>query len=268
MNHVVPRCEIDGQPADAALLAARARLNHGHYTSMQVRGGAVRGLGLHLARLDGASRALYDVALDPQRVREAIRHALRSDADATVRVDVFARDWRLHAMPLPATLALMVTMTPPAALPATPLRLRSVEHERFLPHIKHVGTFPLFELRRQAQAAGFDDALFLDRHDHIAEGTTWNIGFWDGRRVLWPEAPQLAGTSMQLLRLGLARAGIGSETLRLPRAALADMRGAFVCNASGVGRAVRCIDTIDFPIDDALLARIAACHDTQPLEPI
>lgn len=266
MSEAPPRCEIDALPVTAARLAQRARLNHGHYTSMQVRGGAVRGLALHLTRLDAASRALYDTALDPQRVRDAVRHALRDDLDATVRIDVFPSDWTLRAMPLPAALDVMVTVSPPLAPIATPLRLRCVEHERFLPHIKHVGTFPLFELRRQAQSAGFDDALFLDRHDHIAEGTTWNIGVWDGTRVLWPEAPQLAGTAMQLLRLGLARAGIASETVRLPRTALRDMRAAFACNATTPARPVACIDDITYPHDAALLARIAACHDAMPAD--
>lgn len=268
MSDAAPRCEIDALPVTAARLAQRARLNHGHYTTMQVRGGAVRGLDLHLRRLDGASRALYDTALDAQRVRDAIRHALRDDADATVRVDVFPRDWTLRAMPLPAALDVMVTVSPPLAPITTPLRLRCVEHERFLPHIKHVGTFPLFELRRQARSAGFDDALFLDRHDHLAEGTTWNIGVWDGTRVLWPEAPQLAGTAMQLLRLGLARAGIGSDTVRLPRAALREMRGAFACNATTVARPVRLIDNIEYDIDVGLLDRIMACHDAIPADAI
>lgn len=268
MSDAAPRCEIDTLPVSAARLAQYARLNHGHYTTMQVRGGAVRGLSLHLTRLDAASRSLYDTALDARRVRDAIRHALNDDVDATVRIDVFPRDWTLRAMPLPALLDVMATVSPPLAPLDTPVRLRCVEHERFLPHIKHVGTFPLFELRRQAQSAGFDDALFLDRHDHIAEGTTWNIGFWDGTRVLWPEAPQLAGTAMQLLRLGLARAGIASETVRLPRAALRDMRAAFACNATTVARPVACIDDIHFSPDEPLLARLAACHDAMPAESI
>ena len=35
------------------------------------------------------------------------------------------------------------------------------------------------------------------------EGTVWNIGFWDGRAVTWPQAPALRGTAERLLQAGL-----------------------------------------------------------------
>jgi hypothetical protein len=52
----VPRIEVNGGPATADQLAYPAIVNFGHFTAMQVRGGAVRGLGLHLSRLDSATR--------------------------------------------------------------------------------------------------------------------------------------------------------------------------------------------------------------------
>ena len=41
----------------------RALGSYGHFTAMQVRAGATRGLPLHLARLDAANRELFGVPL-------------------------------------------------------------------------------------------------------------------------------------------------------------------------------------------------------------
>ena len=54
----------------------RALGSYGHFTAMQVRAGATRGLPLHLARLDAANRELFGVPLAGQ-------------ADASVRVYVY-----------------------------------------------------------------------------------------------------------------------------------------------------------------------------------
>ena len=218
MNRFEPRCEIDGEAATAMQLARIARINHGHFTSMQVRDGGVRGLDLHLARLGEATRLLYRTGLDPQQVRDLLRHALRDVAEASARITVFAPDWNLASMPVPSRTSVLVQVLPAAVPDTRPLRLCSIEHERFLPQVKHVGTFALFQLRAQAQADGFDDALFLDRHGCISEGTTWNIGFCDGDSIVWPDAPQLHGIAMQLLERALADAGIASVRRAITRA--------------------------------------------------
>ena len=60
-------------------------------------------------------------------------------------------------------------------------------------------------LRHLAQAM---DALFVTADGAISEGSIWNIGFFDGERIVWPRAPMLRGISMQLLQDGLERGGI------------------------------------------------------------
>ena len=39
--------------------------------------------------------------------------------------------------------------------------MKTYPFQRPLPQVKHVGTFPLFQHRRQARRDGFDDALFV-----------------------------------------------------------------------------------------------------------
>ncbi|MBB5207561.1 aminotransferase class IV [Chiayiivirga flava] len=268
MSTFAPRFRLDGGDATAAQLAHVARLNHGHFTSFQVRGGAVRGLDLHLARLRDATRALYATDLDPQHVRMLLRDALGGTRDAAVRITVFPSDWRLDAMPSPARVAVLVGVSPPTQRSLRPLRLCTVEHERFLPQIKHVGTFASIQLRAQARRDGFDDALFVDRHDCISEGTVWNIGFRADDRIVWPDAPQLDGVAMRLLSDGLARAGIAAQRCSVPRTLLATFDGAFVCNAGGVGHPVVAIDDIAFAVDDAFTQCLVACHDSNAAQAI
>jgi hypothetical protein len=60
--------EIDGQRPTAEQLREAVVSHYGHFTAMQVRHGPVRGLDLHLARLDAANREMFGIPLDPVRV--------------------------------------------------------------------------------------------------------------------------------------------------------------------------------------------------------
>ena len=69
-----------------------ATVNYGHFTSMQVRCQSVRGLNLHLDRLERSTRELFGCGLDRERVRSWIRGALRDrEEPASVRVNVYSR---------------------------------------------------------------------------------------------------------------------------------------------------------------------------------
>lgn len=87
---------------------------------------------------------------------------------------------------------------------------------------------------RQPSAPGFDDALLTGPGGVIAEGTITNIGFFDGGAVIWPDAPSLAGITMQLVARTLAERGMPSrhDTVRI--AELPSFRSAFVANSLGV----------------------------------
>jgi hypothetical protein len=100
------RVEINGRAATAEQLHFPALANYGHFTAMQVRNGSVRGLDLHLKRLDAANRELFGADLDGNRVCDHIRRALRDDtAEASVRVHVFYPE-------ADGTASIMVTVRP------------------------------------------------------------------------------------------------------------------------------------------------------------
>ena len=256
-----PRIEINGGPATAGQLAYPAIANYGHFTAMQVRDGAVRGLGLHLARLDSATRELFGTGLDGELVRAHARHALGAGpADASLRVGVFQ-----PAGDEPPSI--MVVVRPPAEGPTAPQRLTAVRYERPVAHIKHVGTFGQIYHGRAAERAGFDDALLTGPDGVIAEGAITNIGFFDGNTVVWPSAPLLAGITMQLVTGALAERGIPSRPDAVRLADLPSFRSAFVTNSLGVAPVAQVDDQL-LPTDPEFARTLTEAYESVPWDPI
>jgi branched-subunit amino acid aminotransferase/4-amino-4-deoxychorismate lyase len=260
---------LNGKPAEAADLAAIALLNYGHFTSMQINDGRVRGRDLHLARLESATRELFGSALDLDELRRYMRGALGGRAgEWSLRVSVFSRDFRRDHPAQPATPDVLTTVSAPRHGRSTPLRLKCFHHERVLPHIKHVGTFPLFHFRRLAQIDGFDDALFIDAKGAVSEASVWNIGFFDDSGIVWPNAPALSGISMQLLQNGLRKRGVATTSRSVTRADIGGFRSAFLSNSSRAVQPIAAIDDVNFAIDPELTALLEDCYAGNPWQEI
>jgi branched-subunit amino acid aminotransferase/4-amino-4-deoxychorismate lyase len=249
------RVEIDGAPARSDRLASAAMVNYGHYSTMQIRGGAVRGLALHLDRLQAATRELFDADLDPERVRADMRHCLGDDyPDATGRITVFdAGD---------GAPAVMVAVSDPAEPPTRPARLRSVPYVRPVAHLKHVGSFAQIYYGIRAERDGYDDALLVGADGTIAETTIANIAFAEGGDIVWPDAPSLAGITMQLLAPRLASRRRPVRLSELP-----SFSAAFITNSRGV-TPVGQIDDLTIPVDDRLMRQVVDAYDAVPWDPI
>lgn len=268
MTHI----EINGRPVEAAQLPALLT-NYGHFSSLQVRGGRVVGLALHLARLQAATRELFASELDPQHVLSLLRAALlhaggAAIAASAVRITVYAAAFDRERPGASVAADVMITVAPPGAPKTAPIRVQAQAYERDLPQIKHVGVFGQLHQRRLAQQAGFDDALFVDRAGCISEGSVWNIGFWDGARVVWPQAAMLDGVSQQVLRQALDAHGIAQQTREIRLADLTSLQAAFCCNSNGVGTVIAAIDQhrFDAAADiGARLARVYAGVDAEAL---
>jgi branched-subunit amino acid aminotransferase/4-amino-4-deoxychorismate lyase len=259
----------NGRPATTDALAAPALVNYGHFSTMQVRAGAVRGFDLHLQRLDDATRTLFGSELPADRIRAELRAALSAfgSGDAALRVSVFARDFDFRRAAATCTPELLVSLAAPAQAHVTPLRVRSVAFARELPQIKHAGTFALFHQRRLALQAGFDDALFVDAQGLVAEGSIWNLGAWDGQGVVWPQAPALRGTQERLLQAGLGALGIAQQVRPIHLHELAGVPAAFACNARGQ-QAIAAVDGQALGPATELLQMLNAALETQPWQAI
>ncbi|MFE2383271.1 aminotransferase class IV [Streptomyces misionensis] len=272
---MIDRVEVNGAEADGEDLKVLARATYAHFSSMQARGGAVRGLDLHLKRLADNTRELFGTGLDADRVRSFVRHALRARPDAaSVRVTVFSR--RQDAVLRGEEVAPDVAVTTGDPLPArtAPVRLRTVAYERDLAHVKHAGTFGLGLHRRRAVLAGYDDALFVDRDGRIGEASVSNIGFFDGERVVWPRAAVLPGITMQLLERGLAAKGVPSERREVHLRDLGTWAAgtpglaAFLSNSISSAVPVAGVDETALAVDPAVTDLLVGCYETNPWQPV
>lgn len=255
----------NGQRASADDLAG-ALVNYGHFTSLQVRGGAVQGLDLHLRRLRQGTEELFGSPLDGTRVQAWMQAALQAEGvvDASLRITVFSRafDFRQPLQAVPVDV--LVAVAPPASAPASARRVCSVHYQRELPHLKHVGTFALFQHRRRALQAGFDDALFVDAQGRVSEGTTWNVAFARNGEVVWPQARALRGTHERLLQAGWGGAPT-LESVRLDQ--LVGFDAAIGLNATGVWP-IGDIDGHRFSESEALARRAITTIAGQPWWPL
>jgi hypothetical protein len=64
--------------------------------------------------------------------------------------------------------------------------------------------------------------------------------------VVWPDAPQLQGITMQLLERELAGTGVATRRSRVRVQDVVEMDGAFLTNARGIA-SVRRVDDRDLP---------------------
>ncbi|MFB8088174.1 aminotransferase class IV [Streptomyces sp. NPDC055992] len=258
----LPYAEFDGRPATEDDLRRALFFNYGHFTAMQVRDGRVRGLDLHLARLDSANRELFELPLDGALVRRLVRHALEGAgrADASVRVHAYLP-------PDTATTTVMVTVRGPGGMPPEPKSLMSVPFARTAPHLKRPGEFGQTYYANLARRAGFDDALLTLPDGSVTEGSITNIGFWDGTAIVRPEAPALAGVAMDVLQRQLPGAGLESARRAVTLDGLGAFRSAFLTNSLGMAPVARIDDTV-FTVDDELMRRLAAAYEAAPGEEV
>ncbi|WP_280233892.1 aminotransferase class IV family protein [Nocardia cyriacigeorgica] len=256
---------IDGQPAEPGALGTNAFAGFAHFTAMQVRDGAVRGLDLHFDRLVNASRVLFGAELSPERIRRDLRTAIAgSPPDLSLVLTVFDSNGEFTNDSVEPSLHTLIRTFPPADGPQGPLSLAIFEHERFMPEIKHVGEGAKTFYMRRARAAGFDDAAFVDREGRLSEASIWNLAFWDGDAVVWPEAAVLTGTMMGTVRRGLAAADVPQRTLVVRPDDVRGFRGAVVLNSWTPAIAVDRIGDIRLDDSAALVELLHTAYRSEP----
>ncbi len=246
--------ELNGAAAQGEDIAPLALYNYGNFTTLLVDKRGVRGLSLHLDRLNRDAQALHGAGIDEEQVRTYIRHAVGDLKEpVVVRVTVFYRDFDLSkpAATKPGQDILITTRSAPSGI-LPPLALKPVPFQRSLPHIKSTDIGGSLYQRRLAQLEGFDDALFTTQAQEISEGPTWNIGFFRGGRVVLPDTPSLSGISMRLLQEALRDGDIPVQLVPVRLADLAEMEGAFVASATNGLRAVIAVGDQQLPETTAL----------------
>jgi branched-subunit amino acid aminotransferase/4-amino-4-deoxychorismate lyase len=256
--------QLNGAPATLDQVTVLALTNYGHFTSMLVEDGSVRGLSLHMQRLTRDCRVLFDVDLDTDHVRHYIRHALTAAAPRTVaRVTVYDPTLDLGKIGSDAVPHILVTTRPaPSGTPAA-LRLQAASYRREMPAVKHIGLFGALRCRRTAQREGYDDVLFLNPDGTISEITTSNIGFVREGQTIWPRSELLAGVTMALLNQALDEP-IHTEPITLSD--LPTMEFTFATNAATGIRSVAAVDDQPLPTDHPVLKQLRDLYADIPAE--
>jgi branched-subunit amino acid aminotransferase/4-amino-4-deoxychorismate lyase len=259
----------NGQPATLQDLTPLAFAGYAHFTAMQVRDGRVRGLDLHLARLRAASIEMYGQALPDQQIVMALRAAIQAGpADVSLMATVYSPAGEFTVAGTEVQPEMLVRTGPPATGPDGPLALAAIPHERMLPSVKHVGEVAKTYLLRAAAAQGFDDAAFVDRQGRLSEASIWNLAFWDGEAVVWPDAAMLTGTTMGIVRRQLDRMGVPQRVQAVTQESLRDLRGAVVMNSWTPGVAVHRIGAAALPAAPRFMELLHAAYGAEaPVSP-
>jgi branched-subunit amino acid aminotransferase/4-amino-4-deoxychorismate lyase len=257
---------IEDRIAEAPDLAPLAYAGFAHFTAMQLRDGRVRGFDLHLDRLRSASLILFGRARPDEIMRRSIGGAVaRGPAAMSLTATLFSRRGEFTPAGDPSDPSILIRTGSASDGPTGPLRLAAVEHERWLPGIKHVGEAAKTYFLREAVKQGCDDALFIDRTGRISEATIWNLAFWDGEAVIWPEADLLPGVTMGILRRQLAGLGIAQRSAQIRVDALGALTGCVVMNSWTPAVAVSAIGTATFPQSDTLVAMLHRAYRSEAL---
>lgn len=256
----------NGREAIADDLGALAFAGYAHFTAMQVRGGQIRGLDLHLQRLRRASMTLFGQALPDDQVRSCLRQAIENGPrDLSLMATVYSPAGEFTVAGDGVGLDMLVRTGPAASGPDGPLALALVDYERVLPAVKHVGEVAKTYFLRQAVEQGFDDAAFVDRQERLSEGSIWNLAFWDGCEVIWPVADILDGTTMGIVRRQLERLGVPQRHQEIRRVDLQALTGAVVMNSWTPGVAVHRIGAQSLPEAPRFLALLHQAYQAEPL---
>jgi branched-subunit amino acid aminotransferase/4-amino-4-deoxychorismate lyase len=260
--------DLNGVPATLDQVKALALTNYGHFTSMLVENGEVRGLSLHMERLSRDCRQLFDHDLDTEQVRGYVRKVLGEQAGGrvVVRVTVFDPSLDLGTIGRDAHPHILVTHRQAASSSPAPWRLQAAAYQRDIPSVKHVGLLGPMQRRRAAQREGYDDVLFLNSDGTISEVATSNIGFVREGRIIWPRSAYLTGITMTLLNQELDEQ-IVTEPLTLSD--LPGMEAAFATNAATGVRAVSAVDATEWPSDThPALKELRELYADIPAEPV
>lgn len=258
--------QLNSRAVTADALAPLAFAGYAHFTAVQVRGGQVRGLDLHLERLRVASMELFGQSLPDDRVRSYLRAALEAGpADLSLMATVYSPAGEFTVAGPDVKPEVLVRTGPPSNGPEGPLALATVEYERLLPAVKHVGEVAKTYFLRQAVGQGFDDAAFIDRRGRLSEGSIWNLAFWDGTAVVWPIADMLGGTTMGIVRRQLDRLGVPQRDQEVTLAHLPALAGAVVMNSWTPGIAVHRIGSVPLPEAPSFLELLHRAYQAEQL---
>ncbi len=232
----------------------------GVFETIRVQGGRALHAARHLDRLRrGADLLGIPLGLDQQALAKAVGAVIAANG-----VQVGSARITLSRGPAPRGLATPEAPTPTllvaahaGSAPQTPLHLlvaRCTRRNEFSPlsGIKSANYLDSVLARREAEAAGYDDALLLNTAGAVAESTTASVLVCLDGRLCTPGLGD--GALPGIARALLIEAGLVVER-RISPSMLASAETMILCNSLGV-RQVASLDRRRLPARPELVARI------------
>jgi branched-chain amino acid aminotransferase/4-amino-4-deoxychorismate lyase len=245
-------------------------LGDGLFETVLARNGELVRLPAHLARLAAGCAALglpAPAAADAERLmRAALTDAGLAGVRAAVRLTLTAGSGgRGLDRPEPLQPRLFATAAP-APRPQTPARLLTAgvrRNERSpAARLKSLAYLDNVLARREARAAGADEAVMLNTQDQLAGAAAANLFWIEGETLVTPalECGALAGTMRAEVMAQAARLGIATREAAAGPSALTAAAGIFLTNALIGVRPVAELDGRPVP-PHPLAAVLAAAAD-------
>lgn len=122
--------------------------------------------------------------------------------------------------------------------------------------------FGALRRRRAAQLGDCDDVLFTDEKSFVSVGATWNVGFFDGDRVIWPDAEVLPAVAIRLIDQVHEHSGTAPVNVT----AIGTVHAAFATNTTIGVRAIRAINDLTPPADRPIFDTLRKEYMESPAE--
>ena len=213
----------------------------GVYESMQMRDGVIFHFEDHLERLVTSARLIGlplagdgpTIARWTTEMIDAHRRALPNGQAETATVRLFAVGASGPEEPPQTFIWLQPLARPRPDDYVKGLGAVTFHGERAMPQSKSLNTLVNTLARQKATASGENEGLLVDRHGHIAEGSSSNLFVvQDGSLILPPDEEILAGVTLQIVLKLAPDAGIPVVRRAIPLASLAQWDEAFLTSTS------------------------------------
>lgn len=250
--------------AEAAIPLSNIEYAYGFGVYETIR--AVRGkalfLGDHIERLEASAKILeLQHPFKPDEIDRWTKELLQkieADACNLKMLLIGARDPKdaaLYIIPLAPLFA-------DKRMYAKGAQAITVEHERFLPHAKALNMLPSYLAYRKAKESGCYDALFLNRHGCITEGTRTNFFTLHGKTIVSPPPAEiLEGVTLKNVLAVARKQGFTIVHEPIPLSTLSTYDGAFLTSTSSKIMPLNAIDDVKLKIPDAL-KELIRCFDS------
>lgn len=229
----------------------------------------IKGLELHLARLERDSNAIFGISTDQERIKKGILFFLNSHSEQhsmVVRVTLFPKNFSLAQPEKIEDIHVLISGRPHSSVKNKPLKLTIIDERRIFAQHKTTNMISNLYARAVAHQNGFDDAL-MSINNFVTEGATWNIFFFDGINLVTPELSDnllLPGITRHILIKNSSNCGFNVLEQKISISDIKNYKLAFITNAAIGVSTVTSIDNIVFYEYNAIIENILNIYNSFP----